>query len=318
MKQTLFHILLGLATTFLFSSCFVDLDLEPQRPTPSIVVNSIISTDQNAAVHVGKTVFYTERHRPLTPVTDANVLMTINQGVPKLLNLTTIESEETQKNGLYRSDYTAKAGDRIRLDITAANGDHVWAEDIMPQKTLIEKVDTALGAGHNDYSYEMTYRITFTDNPNEKNYYFLHILPAKGSSYEFDFGKDDVFRQNSHGMDLLMEDTQLDGRHGMAFSDELINGKTYTLRVSESLYKSHLEYRADRIIRLYSITESYYRYLLGIFNKSDDSLEEEMIQAGLTEPSPHYTNIKGGVGVFGLMQIDEKNINIGSNKEYYW
>lgn len=317
MKRVLFHLLLGITTTLSYISCHVDLDLEPQRPSPSIVVNSIISTDRNAAVHVGKTVFYTERHKTVSPITDAKVVMTINQNAPEILKWRNKNTEDLQEGNVYQADNTPQAGDKIRIDITT-NGNHAWAEDVMPQKTLIEKVDTALGPGSEGYSYEMNYRITFTDNPNEKNYYFLHILPKQGSSYGFNFGKDDVFRQSDHGMNILMEDPYLNGQYGMAFNDELINGKTYTLRVAESLYSSHLEYRADRIIRLYSITESYYRYLLGIFNKSDDSFEEEMVKAGLAEPSPHYTNIQGGVGIFGLMQIDEKTINIGTDKEYHW
>lgn len=319
MKRNLLYLICSIATPLLYSSCYVDLDLEPQRPNTSIVVNSIISTDQNAAAHIGKTVFYTDRYRPASPIQNTTVEITVNQGTPQRLKEVANEEDDRKNNVLFLSEYMAKTGDRIRLDVTAENGDHVWAEDVMPQKTLIEKVDTTIGAGTDQYSRAINYHITFTDNPNEKNYYFLHVLPTNGRiNNDIEFGKEDVFRQNNSALDLLSDEVILDGRYGMAFSDELINGKTYTLRVSEIAYASTFDYRADRTIRLYSITESYYRYLLGIFNKKTDGYDEEMVNAGLAEPSPHYTNIQGGVGILGLMQIDEKTINVGSDEELYW
>ena len=67
-----------------------------------------------------------------------------------------------------------------------------------------------------------------------------------------------------------------------------------------------------RKISLYSISESYYNYLVSrLYNESYDSdLHGGLIDLGLTEPLKTYSNINGGVGIFASFCLDEKDMDV--------
>ena len=74
-------------------------------------------------------------------------------------------------------------------------------------------------------------------------------------------------------------------------SDELFDGKEYTLQVKEQL-RSDTKYYTKRHIRLYSLSEPYYQYLLSLQNIENEGIMGGLTNVGLAEPVRIYSNVE--------------------------
>ena len=81
------------------------------------------------------------------------------------------------------------------------------------------------------------------------------------------------------------------------FSDESINGETYTLHLNLGSYYSVEEYDfwQQYRVELYRITPEMYRYLKSI----NDVDNNELAQSGFSTLMPTYSNVHNGIGVVG-------------------
>lgn len=93
--------------------------------------------------------------------------------------------------------------------------------------------------------------------------------------------------------------------------DDLFNGNQYTLKIVEKAPLYTDDSRPRKVI-LYSLSEDYYHYLTGIFNTDEESVNGSLTDLGLTEPSPHYSNITGGTGIVGGVQSRSVRIDLKS------
>ena len=96
---------------------------------------------------------------------------------------------------------------------------------------------------------------------------------------------------------------------GRVFSDELSDGKEYTLQVKEQL-RSDTKYYTKRHIRLYSLSEPYYQYLLSLQNIENEGIMGGLTNVGLAEPVRIYSNVEGGTGIAGGCQWFESLVDI--------
>lgn len=301
----------------MFSACYKDIDMEKYRPEPTLVLNSITSPDTIVMAQVAKTVFFTE-HRDSNPyLTDAKVELYVNGDFIETMPY----DKETE---MYISSFRPSEGDTIVLNANSHIGKATGCA-IVPKLIKIESVRMS-GRVFDDpdliiwtpeggvfgKSYEINYYITFTDNPSERNFYFIRIEGDNGLAAEtLDFSHDDVFLEQQSAIDGVTTDTGIYGNEGRSFNDYLFNGRKYSLKIIERapLFTDGKETRNRKII-LYSISESYYHYLTGIFNFDEDSMTGNLINWGFSEPSPHYTNIKGGTGIVGAIQSHYINTDI--------
>lgn len=302
------------AVMLAFAACTKDLDLETQRPAPSVVLNCVATPDDSLRVSVSRTRFFRESQEQNLFIADAKVQLTLN-GAPPV----TLRRHPSQPH--YVADLKPQPGDRIRIDVTTSYG-NAWAEDVVPTPIPIDEAYTTrrpakdvFPTQHSDV-YDYTYHITLTDPPGQKNYYFLRIVDPRDNIHihDLDYTQDEAFLLSRGGLNLLEEEYIIDGSQGVAFTDDVFNGKTYTLRVGEKSVYARSEiystWQEPRRIVLYAISESYYRYLSGIFNESEDSFNSSLVQAGLAEPSPHFSNINGGTGILGTMKADKTSIDL--------
>ena len=90
--------------------------------------------------------------------------------------------------------------------------------------------------------------------------------------------------------------------HGVLFSDQLIDGKTYSFR--GEFYEHQLTAADSAIVdfRLMSISESYYKYLKS--RQSHYNTKENY----LAVPVIVYSNVEDGTGFFGGYSTDEYTI----------
>ena len=137
------------------------------------------------------------------------------------------------------------------------------AEDKIPSKTEIKglriiprKEATGNGGtlvdGDGNISYieendVLIYQIPFQDNPGKSNYYSLQIWGDDDHlGVLLDFSVDPVFTQQQGILDEVFGSSMVNWR-GRVFSDELFDGKEYTLQVKEQL-RSDTKYYTKRHI----------------------------------------------------------------------
>ena len=199
------------------------------------------------------------------------------------------------------------------------------AEDKIPSKTEIKglriiprKEATGNGGtlvdGDGNISYieendVLIYQITFQDTPGKSNYYSLQIWGDDDHlGVLLDFSVDPVFTQQQGILDEVFGSSMVNWG-GRVFSDELFDGKEYTLQVKEQL-RSDTKYYTKRHIRLYSLSEPYYQYLLSLQNIENEGIMGGLTNVGLAEPVRIYSNVEGGTGIAGGCQWFESLVDI--------
>ena len=107
------------------------------------------------------------------------------------------------------------------------------------------------------------------------------------------------------------------GSLGLPFSDDGIDGKTYTLTLKEVIQNSYgsrlWAYNAiQRQFRLYSISKDYYDYLVSIIcaDTSSEGIHAGMNDIGIAEPSAIHNKIDGVVSIFGAYSMSSKKTDI--------
>jgi hypothetical protein len=97
--------------------------------------------------------------------------------------------------------------------------------------------------------------------------------------------------------------TETENSYGI-FTDDLFDGKEYTLNISLSPYaefssENHIRY----LIKLVSLSPSAYLYLKSqIYHKPDDDF--------FKEPSVIYTNVRNGLGIVAAFQTYTVNMDV--------
>ncbi|MEF9924649.1 MAG: DUF4249 domain-containing protein [Muribaculaceae bacterium] len=306
--------------------------MDKYRPAPKVVLNSAVSSDTVVMANVGRTVFFTDSRDVDPTICDADVSLYVNDKIKE--KLVWIPDTMLSTGGIYKSTYYPKIGDKIRLEARTLLGE-VWAEDIIPDRTLINDVKLSFierensdiiiggpnGSGYG-IEYKITYSITFKDNPDMKNYYCIRIEDIGCNSVNglLDYSSDDVFRAQQPIIDSSTSSKLIEGQEGRTFTDEYINGKTYTMKITETdehtLY--HYGKHKYRRIILYSLSESYYKYLTGILNYGSSTISGSLIDFGFSEPFVHYSNINGGVGILGMVQSESYIIDLRTIFPDYW
>ena len=68
----------------------------------------------------------------------------------------------------------------------------------------------------------------------------------------------------------------------------------------------------QRIISIYSLSESYFLYLLSLQKIAGSTLEGGLGNIGLAEPLRVYSNVEGGTGILGGNQHSETTITLNN------
>lgn len=315
------NILIILAGSAILSGCYRNIDLEKYRQEPTIVLNCIASPDTFVMASVSHTVFFTD-HRVEDPnIANADVRLTVNGKFVQVMDY-------DASSKFYMSGFRPKVGDAIEIEVVSTLG-NVSGKEVVPDVIPIGNVSlscrtfddpdqmiaTPAGPVYGK-SYEVTYRITFTDDASKRNYYCIRIESADGIAAEtIDYSHDEVFVAQQLIIDGVTTDTGIYGNEGQTFTDDLFNGETYTLKIVEKgpLYANTESDSRPRRIILYSLSHAYYQYLTGILNGDEDSVSGSLVDLGFSEPSAHYSNVTGGTGIVGAVQcetclVDLKNV----------
>ncbi len=341
MKRTIQYILycvLCLLTT----SCFQEVDLSELRPEPKLVLNCLVQPNEPVKATLTRTWFYQEQTKDIA-VTDADVKLYVNDQLQETLSWELNEdSYFTIAN--YCSDYIPQEGDKIRIE-AYKEGFHntVVGEEVIfkkPQLKAFEVYEDSIRY-NNGSLMNYRYHVTFQDNADEVNYYMIGIqlgtpkydLLDKKPVYQgyyvwndisfLDYKSDPLFANQLSVLDhvtnndLFLGDVQ-------PFSDEMINGREYTIHIASSYYYGYyygdyggsysepteVQLPDSAKVYLYAISPDYYNYLIGLNAINDSRFEYHLAHVGLAEPIRVWSNIEGGTGILGTACVDSLTIAV--------
>lgn len=309
-------------------SCMKEIDLEYLRPDPKLVLNCVTMAGEPVNASLSRTWFYTEDN-PNVVIKDANMKLYVNGQFTEQMKYIEQQPDDSayyNNIGYYTANYKPVTGDQIRITAEAEGFKQVSAETVIPKVVPINdfSVISKKIEEYGYYTYENQYHVTFTDDPARKDFYLIRFeegYPARiydpetgeyvytgGYSWTnlyLDFATDPLFTSQITALDKVMGYDWLSGYYGRVFSDDLINGKEYTIKLKSNTsvyYASDPEEEYSSFlfrVTLYAIDESYYQYMKSIIDIYDDSLDRDLSDVGLSEPIRIYSNIIGGTGILG-------------------
>ena len=317
MKHLLYTLLLGVFLT----SCYRKIDLNEYRTTPKMVINSVVSPDTVVMASITRTWFYPDK-KPYVNLPHAHVELYINNQYIETMQWKTLNNPRNpdQPDTLFLSNTIPAEGDRIKIVASTPEYGTVTAEDIIPKKVAIKNASHTIKKGNGVYQgtisdyFEIYYEVTFDEFPEKNNYYLAKITQIKTGYYgyyetEIDY-IDPVFKEQDAILDESMAFNGLEKRGGALFTDQSINGQTYTLQIKETT--AELDETEQRIISIYSLSESYFLYLLSLQKIAGSTLEGGLGNIGLAEPLRVYSKVEGGTGILGGNQHSETTITLNN------
>ena len=315
----------------IFISCQKDIEFNGKITDPLVVVNSYITPDSVVSAHVSESRFFLKDSITYRNIDNAEVAVWVNGILKEKLNPTT--------NGNYIGTYKPNIGETVKLIVNVPSMNEVSCETKIYPHPVINSIDTVgvwypmeyeiARSGYSNggptiwtndtigtYTHQtMNYTLKFNDNANEQNYYRLIVKTTEYititdpilhttrdttySHYYFNFSDVVSGNTNNDPSTLLSSGSYINNY--AVFSDELFNGKTYSLTFStdKMIYnfisseysgkKNPDKYKIN--IYLQSISRDYYLYLKTRVASSGDNFFSEPVQV--------HNNIKGGIGIFG-------------------
>jgi hypothetical protein len=252
-----------------------------------ITINSLFNPDSLLKVSVSKSCY----------ILNNDIQVIENATVEVYENGNIINTLPYLNNGLYKSTtQKPSSGDRYKIKVTVPGMGTAETESYIPPETNIISIDTAsvIRTDIDGYRYEqLEFRVKFKDNPDENNYYLLEPNRINICTYD-DYERDTIISDTLQNiMDFESNDPSVVEDlwgEGLLFNDNLFNGNTYEFVFSVEKYF----YDTTSIcINLISISEDYFKYLATCYKHMDANWDPFMEKISV------YSNVEGGVGIFG-------------------
>jgi hypothetical protein len=287
-----------------------------------MIVNSIVCAgDETHYMEVTESVFLFGNKKP-EKVVDAAFRAHIN-GVEA-----PVEYDSDSKNLYCYFPAKLSAGDKIELSGESPLHGKVSGMDVVPHPAEIKELKTEWFTGEKDGRSYLRTLVTLADKPGEKNRYRIVIRTYTKvhvdadewhEAYEYDYTHThDVFIDreilfSNLGGGVLSGDED-DAHTFRIFSDELFDGKEYTLDVYAQIdriinpgngfgdYVPATVVERNVTVEIQTLSENYFKYLR--------SLELAMAENNFSEPVKIYTNIAGGYGILGVYNTASKTAGL--------
>ncbi len=325
-NKTKYILLILIASIFLIgilglSSCEKIIEIDLGESKTRLVVNSVLKSDSIISVHLSAS-----RHI----LDNAGISFISGASVRLYEDNVFIGNMNHTKNGRYEANYVPVQGKEYSIKVSFSDYDDIFANTTVPDAVSIISVDTLTGIG--EWGNEVYYfTIRFAD-PIGENYYMLQmrqrylseiwnpdivvydtlyvsedtiIVHTTYGAYELEEFENSVWFYSD---DIIIEEQW----NSAIFSDALIEGKPYSLRVSVDKWNFYGESNTV-FFDLISLDRNAYLYYLSfarhMWNQGDP----------FAEPVVVYTNIENGIGVFGSSSAHTKSINVpGYNDSWYY
>jgi hypothetical protein len=334
MKRFLHQLVINLLSLLMLASCVTEMKIDEISLKQEVVVNSICVAGEPISVTLLLTIpricevpmFNDSIH--YNELQNATVKLWVNGIETEQLtyvhadnidrfNVDYTDSSSLVCLGYYKAETICQPGKTYKIEVI-----HPDYETVTCQTTIPNEI-SSVGIGDVDIQSISTngsgwspFKITFTDTPNEKNYYRILIAYKKGShawDYREDiadtsnrilvwsnnygsFSLEDplLFPDNENANDLILGSVY---NRFQLFTDDFIDGETHVLDFTVICYDAFDRELVDGeffqiTVTLQVINEDEYLYLksLALFKHFENEFMAEPVQV--------YSNIENGVGIF--------------------
>ena len=295
----------------LLTSCYESFDPKIDT-TPVLCLNSLITAGSPIEVKVSRTWVYTDREGEKDHSVDDAVVHIYADGV------------------LVDSRYIHGEGDHIRISASSARYGEAEAEVTVPVATRISGVEVSdkveslwitdtPGWGINaDLQFDIAISMKIADPEDADNFHILsHDTFDQSHASGFSSGYFETLDPVFYEQASAFEDVMNGGGHELFFSDRLLNRETGALDFGfkpcfftlKGWHGDISELECGWDITLYSISESYYKWLTFCW-QSGGIVFGDMLDWGLAEPIWGYSNVSTGAGVVAAQSSVTVRIDI--------
>lgn len=325
MKMQTKQILLLLCLVGSLLSCEKIINMDYAKPASKLVLYNVSKTGEAVIATLSRTWFYTDG-RPNETIVGADIKLYVNGEFREQMQFA--DTVSSRKVACYQGTYVPVAGDRITLVASAAGFAEVQATTQLPAQMPITdlRLSTNEALFYEDdtlriYYFSSTLQLTLNDNPSTTDYYLISaekLYEGYGSEGESDtvpkwrpfqlsFDEEPLFKNQVTALDQIFGSNGSNYTYWGAFSDELINGTSYTLNLpitsAEYMYVKKDEERPvySSPIRFYlqAISADYFSYLEAMQSLKYQSFVGDLADVGLAEPIRVHSNVTGGTGMVG-------------------
>jgi hypothetical protein len=336
--KKLLKILAAPAFIFLFFSCEKTIEFKKGEIASLIVVNGELHPGDSLRVQIKKSRSTLENNFFYESLPDATVkLFKDGAFVEELRYVARMDTfmeylnydvnvEHEYPNGYYVSgNVLVQSGSTYFLEITREGYERVTCETTVPFPVSINSFSLVCENAMDEYSngyINIKTKLNFSDPGAEKNYYNIKAggvmgydknIPGYSYFHGYHYGTNEdnispsdtilitaLFFPYFHSSDPVFN-VESEGIHDYSFfatqfTDELINGKAYTLSlIFDYFRKIHTEYGEFYTLTLHLENLSPEFYLYSVSKAQQDWVRDNPF----AEPVPVYSNVEGGLGIFG-------------------
>lgn len=331
----------------LLTACYTDF--EPNLHQKSVLcMNSMMESGKPINVMLTHTWRYSdgtwENGKSTIVVKDAVISLYVDDVLTEEVSFE--DEDESKAYYGYDFEYKPKPGDRIRLIADSKEYGIAEASVVVPNQVKIEKIEhhvSNLEIYTSSLSFNDSFNITFTDTPDETNYYRLIVTPQASTPifgghyneyvayfgyFNINYGYDPIFTEHIGAFDYALG-SQVGGFS--LFTDCQIQGKPYTINLK--VENGHItvndpngdgssnpdknNYGVCLRFSLYNVTESYYNWYLYDWQASE-SIVGNLAQIGTADLYIPYSNVSTNAGIVAASTSSEAEINYDYLiKEYF-
>ncbi len=285
---------------FLILACSKELDLNLDSTGNKLVIQCTFSTGSGFEAFFSKTANITGEYENIGKLE-----------ISVLENGKIIHSSETDTN-CWKFKYSPGKECQYKIEVSDESGNAIYAESRIPELVpligaSLTRTERTITPGEGPVTCgEVT--VTFFDPADQENYYRVIVYSGENTKdYWTNFAQSDPVLENEGDLDY--------GAKSIFFSDELINGEAYSLRIISPDVEGYYSYGkwefSPHYIKFQSITKEYYLYLKYLTRHLHnqqllyDDPDVDMLFLG--EPIDMYSNIENGYGIFsGYSSVNQK------------
>lgn len=318
------------------TSCETIIDFNKGDIKPKIVIYSVLMPDSLIIVRLGSSTPVFEPDFKAPKLNNAEVKLFVNDNYVESLQY--IGRNQSEYNHTYsfeefQSRMKANPHDNYRVEVEASGYESVSANCFLPNTVEIISIDTSHAFYQPDPSWPdapswsvINCKLKFKDPPDIENYYRLYASYTTGrysSDKSQPYSPERPVYVEKHvlwgvgGGDPIINTKQEESffedeiyNEYSIFTDELISGKEYTLRLAvpnwpgsiDTAYHEFVHYH----IELQSISRDLYLYLR--------SSSAHRVKEGnfFSEPVLVYSNVENGLGILGGSFASSRDLKIGT------
>jgi len=281
--KKIFYLIFIVLTLF---NCKKEIEINFINSKPDIIINCLFNANKYFNIQVTQSILYTDTN--IAYVDNAEVrIKAIKKGEEYIL-------KNNGKGYYYDTTLYPQYNETYTLEVIVPGYEPISATDSLPYPPQAEVLDffttnreyeeVMMGYFYNDLI------IRLKDSVSYNNYYSLFAWEYWNSDSTYcgtALVSDEFFIKNEGDRNFYL------GR--VLFSDELIDGKDFTFKVSALAATLKNDTTGHIVLYIMSISKNFYKYIKTYIRHNSASYADFFEMA---EPVPMFTNIKNGYGIF--------------------